>query len=237
MENEIIHKAVILFGSEGALGSQLKEKYVADENYRKIILIDRKIKNEILEDYEEINRIKIKNLFDRTEIENIKGKILRCFGYPEKKLNIDLLVISTIGGYYGGKKFFEIDIESWQEIFEKNFFANLAIAKIISEFRSYFLETGVAFISSYLTKNYEPNKSVYIISKNALNNLINLSALEMESENISFFGIAPYILDTKENRDWIKDAKKLINVSQIYEILEIFNNNKNKFAGEIIYLK
>ena len=233
-------KAVILFGSEGSLGSQLKDILINDDEFQKLIFIDRKLKDENISSTKNISQIFLNDIFEKDNFDNLKLKILSSLKQNSgDKEKINLLMVSTIGGYIGGKKFWEYDICDWKNIFDKNFFVNICIAKLIISLSEDldFSEIGIIFITSYLAKKTEINKSLYKISKKALNELIEISSFELEDKKVYLSGIAPYILDTKENREWIEDQKKLITAMQIYEIIKIFYKNKHKFAGEIFYIK
>jgi len=240
IKDKSMSKGVILFGSEGSLGSQLKNILINENEFQKLIFIDRKLKDENISSTKNITQIFLNDIFEKDNFNNLKLKILSSLKQNSgDKEKINLLMISTIGGYIGGKKFWEYDICDWKNIFEKNFFVNICIAKLIIDLSEDldFSEIGIVFITSYLTKKIEKDKSLYLISKKALNKLIEISYVEIEHKNIYLSGIAPYLLDTKQNREWIEDEKKLITAMQIYEIIKIFYKNKHKYAGEIFYIK
>ena len=76
----------------------------------------------------------------------------------------------------------------------------------------------------------------WIISKHALNFLVKTFALEGGKNKLSVNAIAPYIIDSAVNREWIEDKTQLIATSEICRMAQSLFHNYNNATGNIIEL-
>ena len=80
---------------------------------------------------------------------------------------------------------------------------------------------------------------MYGTSKAALIHLIKSLAEEGKEINLSANAIAPFIIDTPANREWMKDAdfSEWIKPSEIGDFVESIFQNYNLLSGNIYQLK
>ena len=85
----------------------------------------------------------------------------------------------------------------------------------------------------------ESGKAVYGSSKAALIHLIKTLAEEGKEINLSANAIAPFIIDTSANREWMKDAdyEAWIKPAEIGELVDSIFQNYRLMSGNIYQLK
>ena len=95
------------------------------------------------------------------------------------------------------------------------------------------------FTSAYTGNNPEELKFAYGSSKSALNYLVKTLSLEGGDINLSINAIAPFIIDTPANRNWMKNAdySSWIKSEEIGELVYSLFCNYNFVSGNIIELK
>ncbi|HEY6436598.1 MAG TPA: SDR family NAD(P)-dependent oxidoreductase, partial [Ignavibacteriaceae bacterium] len=98
---------------------------------------------------------------------------------------------------------------------------------------------SICLTSAFTGLAPESGKAVYGASKAALIHLVNTLAEEGNELKLSANAIAPYIIDTPSNRDWMKDADydKWIKPSEIGEFVDSIFQNYNLVSGNIFQLK
>ncbi len=97
---------------------------------------------------------------------------------------------------------------------------------------------SIVFVSSRLTVEYESKRSVYALSKQALNFLVRIIEKEGREINFTANAIAPSIILTETNMSWI-DAEKYpdyITPERIGQIVSFIFQNYDKFNGNVILL-
>jgi NAD(P)-dependent dehydrogenase (short-subunit alcohol dehydrogenase family) len=82
----------------------------------------------------------------------------------------------------------------------------------------------------------EENRAAYNISKHALNFLVKTLSVEGKEINLSANAVAPYVIDSALNREWIEDKKLLVTTSEICKIAESFFQNYKNITGNIVEL-
>ncbi len=85
----------------------------------------------------------------------------------------------------------------------------------------------------------EIGKAVYGLSKAGLIHLVKTLAEEGKEINLSSNAIAPFIIDTPSNREWMPDADftKWMKPTEIGEFVESIFQNYNMISGNIFQLK
>jgi NAD(P)-dependent dehydrogenase (short-subunit alcohol dehydrogenase family) len=124
-------------------------------------------------------------------------------------------------------------------MFNMNLKTNFLIAKNFSALVKNSNGGSICFTSAYTSLSPEVLKFSYGASKAALNHLIKTLALEGEKIKLSVNGIAPFIIDTPSNREWIKDSdyNSWIKPEEVGELVNSLFENFNFISGNIIELK
>lgn len=220
-------KKLLIFGSSGALGNGVAELFLS-KDYDEFYLFDFKHKEL---SYENVNRIIVKDLSEEENVREAFSKIV-----PSK--DSIYYLFSTVGGFTGGKKIWETEIGNFDRMININLKTNFLIAKYFS-----ILVKGVHSGSICLTAAYtglvpEPDKAVYGTSKAALIHLVKTLAEEGKEINLSANAIAPYIIDTPSNREWMKnsDYNAWIKPAEIGEFVNSIFQNYRLISGNIFQL-
>lgn len=189
-------KILLIFGAEGALGKGVSSSLIK-KDYDKIYLFDFKktstYSNNIIE-FRIISDLSIE-LNAASAFEGIQ---------PDK--NSLFFLFSTIGGFTGGKNLWETSSEEWQKMINMNLIANYNLAKYFSLLVKKSAGGSICFTSAFTGLTAESKKSSYGVSKAALIHLVKTLALEGKEINLSVNSIAPFIIDTPANREWMQDA-------------------------------
>ncbi len=219
-------KVLLIFGAEGHLG-KVVSKVLIDKKFDKIFLFGINDFGESLP--ENTSFVKVNDLSNEDEI-------IRLFdGIKPSKESIYFL-FSTIGGYYGGKNIWETDNRDWSKMFTLNVNISFLIAKYFAELVKKSAGGSICFTTALTSLKAENKKSAYGASKAALNYLVKTLTLEGREINLTANAIAPYILDTEENRSWVKDKNELIKLDQIAKLVNDIFENYKIVSGNIIEL-
>lgn len=232
-------KIFLLFGSSGNLGRTaveffLKQKYdyyyfFSRENFRGILRRSLRPSGKAINKKKNFEIVKTGDLLNE---ENVASTFARV----KKKNDASYFLFSTVGGYFGGKTIAETDYESWQRMLNINLTTSFLIAKHFLKFVENTSGGSICFTSALSSLKPEANKAAYNISKNALNFLVNTIALEGKEIGLSANAVAPFIIDTPSNREWVKDKFQMTSAIDICRVvLSLFNNYKT-VNGNIIEL-
>ena len=221
-------KELLIFGSSGALGEGVTKVFI-EKNYHKIYLFDFKHKNIAQRN---VKQIIVKDLSVEENVKNAFSEI------PPSKETMFFL-FSTIGGFFGGKKVWETNTADFDRMLSMNLKTSFLIAKHFSLLVKESHSGSICLTSAYTGLIAEPGKAVYGTSKAALIHLIKSLAEEGKEINLSANAIAPFIIDTPANRDWMKDANfsEWIKPSEIGDFVESISQNYNLLSGNIYQLK
>ena len=98
---------------------------------------------------------------------------------------------------------------------------------------------SICFTAAYTGLFPENSKAAYGASKGALIHLVKSLAEEGKDINLSVNAIAPYIIDTPANREWMKndDFENWMKPEEIGELIQSVFNNYNFVSGNIIKLR
>ena len=221
-------KELLIFGSSGALGNGVTEVFLK-KNYDNIYLLDFK--------HKEIAQTNVKQIIvqDLSVEENVK----KAFGEIQPSKEKVFFLFSTIGGFTGGKKIWETEVGYFDRMINMNLKTSFLIAKYFSLLVKSSHSGSICLTSAYTGLVPESGKAVYGTSKAALIYLIKTLAEEGKDINLSANAIAPFIIDTPANRDWMKDAdyEDWIKPAEIGELVDSIFQSYRLVSGNIYQLK
>jgi len=219
-------KNLIIVGSNGALGKGVS-KVLLKKEFKKIYLIDRKFDEKI--NSSKIIQITVNDLSKEDEVAEAfeKIKIVKQNEY---------FMFSTVGGFAGGSSLDETEIEMFDKMISLNTKISFLLAKHFVKKVKNCLGGSICFTSAFTSFNPESNKGLYGLSKSALNYLVETLALENKENKISVNAIAPFVLDTKENREWIEKKSDMVSPENIGIFVSSLFENYKIVSGNIIKL-
>ncbi len=191
-------KELLIFGANGALGRGVTTTMLK-KNYDKIYLFDFNIENEKVIPEKPVIKINTRDLSVEKNVADVFAKI-----NPSK--DTLFFLYSTVGGFAGGKTIRETDEAEWNKMMDMNLKSNFFIAKYFSRLVEQSAGGSICFTAAATGINPEAGKGSYGTSKSGLIHLVKTLALEGISIRLSANAIAPYIIDTPANREWMKDA-------------------------------
>lgn len=223
------NKVLIIFGSNGALGKGVTQ-VLSGKNFDKIYLFDFKFNSD--ESAPNVKNIVIDDLSIEENVKNAFENIS-----PDKETLYFLF--STVGGYYGGKDLWDTKVTDFDKMMNINLKTNFLIAKYFSDLIKKSAGGSICLTSAYIADHPESGKSVYGASKAALSHLVRAISDEGAKINLTANAIAPYIIDTPANREWMdkKDYSKMIKPAEIGSLVQAIFNNFNFISGNIFELK
>lgn len=222
-------KHLLIFGAGGYLGKGITN-ILTKKNYEKIYLFDFKFDSE-----SSLKNVSHHLIEDLSKEENVSA----AFSNVKPEKDHHFFLYSTIGGFLGGKKLWETGIDDFERMISINLKTNFLIAKSFSALIKESTGGSICFTSAFVGNHPEKDKSVYGASKAALSHLIKSLSIEGNQIRLSVNAIAPYILDTPENRKWMKDSdlEKSIKPEEIGEFVAAVFDNFNFISGNIFELK
>ena len=220
-------KELLVFGAGGALGGGVT-KTLSKKEYDQIYLFDFK---EIEMTGTNVKQIVVKDL----AIEENVSEALKIITPAKDKV---LFLYSTIGGFAGGKTVWETDVPELEKMFNTNLKVSFLLAKYFSNLVSNSASGSICFTTAYTGLRAEKAKAAYGLSKAALVHLVKTLSLEGRAINLSVNAIAPYIIDTKANREWMKDFdfETVMKPKEIGELIYSIFNNYHFVTGNILEL-
>ncbi|SRR5690606_5012587 len=222
-------KELILIGAGGVLGKGASGVLVK-KDFDQIYLIDRKI-HELNFQSSKIKLIECKDL-------SIEENVIECFRQiPPSKEKVFFL-FSTIGGFAGGKKIRETDAAEFEKMNNLNLKSSFFIAKYFSQIVKESAGGSICFTAALTGVQPEIKKSAYGLAKAGLIHLVKTLSLEGREINLTANAIAPYIIDTPENRKWIKetDYDAWLKPEEIGELIFSLFSNYNFVSGNVLKL-
>jgi NAD(P)-dependent dehydrogenase (short-subunit alcohol dehydrogenase family) len=223
-----LKKELLIFGASGALGNGVTEIFLK-KNYDKIYLFDFK--------HKEITQTNVEQMIvkDLSIEENVK----KAFNEIKPSKETLYFLFSTIGGFTGGKKIWETETADLDRMINMNLKTNFLLAKYFSILVKDSHSGSICLTAAYTGLVAEPGKAVYGTSKAALIYLIKSLAEEGKEINLSANAIAPFIIDTPANREWMKDSdyEAWIKPSEIGEFVDSVFQSYNLLSGNIYQLR
>ncbi|MDO8548544.1 MAG: SDR family NAD(P)-dependent oxidoreductase [Ignavibacteria bacterium] len=228
-------KELLIFGANGALGKGITE-VLTEKDFDKVYLFDFDLTG--LPDWKNIDKIIIKDLADEKNVIDSFSKVT-----PSKEKYYFLY--STVGGFAGGNNIWETEVEELNKMINMNFKSSFFIAKHFARLVKESSGGSICFTAAFTGVNPETKKAAYGSAKAALIHLVKTLSLEGKEINLTVNAIAPYIIDTPANRDWMpaptlsgKDAdyEKWMKPQEIGELVNSIFNHFNFLTGNIINL-
>ena len=221
-------KELLIFGSSGALGNVVTEVFLR-KSYDKIYLFD--FKHKVIPNAN-AKQIIVNDLSVEENVKNAFSEVI-----PSK--DSIFFLFSSIGGFIGGKKVWETEVGCFDRMINMNLKTNFLIAKYFSLLVKDSNAGSICLTSAYTGLVPESGKAVYGASKAALIHLIKSLAAEGTDINLSANAIAPFIIDTPANREWMKDADydAWFKPAEIGEFVDSIFQSYNLLSGNIYQLK
>ncbi|QQS37991.1 MAG: SDR family oxidoreductase [Ignavibacteriales bacterium] len=222
-------RELLIFGAGGYLGKGITSSLLS-KNYDKIYLFDFDI-SKIKTEKENVVLIDTSDLSEEDNVMNVLSKVS-----PGK--DKILFLYSTIGGFSGGRKIWDAEIADYQKMMTINLQTSFLIAKHFSKLVKDSLAGSICFTAALTGLKEEVGKGVYGVSKAALIHLVKTLALEGKEINLSVNALAPYIIDTPANRDWMKEAdySSWIKPEEVGELVHDLFTRFNFVTGNVIKL-
>ena len=222
-------KELLIFGANGALGSRITQT-LSKKDYDRIYLFDFNFKG-IDSNNSKVKQIVVKDL-------TIEENVSDAFNTVAPAKDKVFFLYSTIGGFAGGKTVWETDLEELEKMFNMNLKVNFLLAKYFSVLVSKSASGSICFTSAYTGLKAEANKAAYGLSKASVVHLVKSLSLEGKAINLSVNAIAPYVIDTKANREWMRDFDfdSAMKPGEIGELINSIFNNYHFLTGNILEL-
>ncbi len=220
-------KELLVFGAGGALGKGVSG-VLSKKDYDKVYLFnsspfayDENVKTSCIITGDLTNEVNIEKAF--AAVKPAKDKIFFLF--------------DAVGGYSGGKNISETDAADWDKMFSMNLKTSFLIAKHFMNLVKGSAGGSILFTAAYTGVNPEAKKAAYGASKGALIHFVKSLALEGKEFKLSANAVAPFIIDTPANREWMKSGyDSWIKPEEIAELVHGIFNNFNFVSGNIIQL-
>ncbi len=222
-------KKLIIFGANGALGKGVTKKLLS-KNYDEIYLFDFKFDDSYADP--KIKQFIIRDL-------SIEKNVMAALHEIKLDPNTKLFLYSTIGGFYGGISVWETEEVDFDRMMDMNLKTNFFIAKHFASLVKKSYSGSICFTSAYTGNHPENLKFAYGAAKSSLNYLVKSISSEANDIRLSANAIAPFIIDTPANREWMKNANysSWIKPEEIGELVHSIFNHYNFLSGNIIELK
>jgi NAD(P)-dependent dehydrogenase (short-subunit alcohol dehydrogenase family) len=221
-------KELLIFGANGALGRGVTESLIK-KDYSKIYLLDFN-----LDGLPEGANIK-KNLVKDLSIEANVSEAFKKIMPSEEKI---FFIYSTVGGFAGGNSIWETGTDELDKMINMNLKSSFLIGKYFAKLVKESKAGSICFTAAFTGVNAEPKKAAYGAAKAALIHLVKTMALEGKEINLSVNAIAPYIIDTPSNREWMQNAdySKWMKPTEIGELIHSLFNNFYFITGNVLSL-
>ena len=222
-------KKLIIFGANGALGKGVT-KTLLSKDYDEIYLFDFKFDASFSDS--RVKQFVVKDL-------SIEKNVMASLFDVKTNEKTKLFLYSTIGGFYGGTSVWETEEVDFDRMINMNLKTNFFIAKHFSELVKKSYGGSICLTSAFTGPHPEELKFSYGAAKSALNYLVKTLSLEGNSINLSINAIAPFIIDTPANREWMKNANyaSWMKPEEIGELIHSLFKHFNFVSGNIIELK
>lgn len=222
-------KKLIIFGANGALGKGVT-KTLLSKDYDEIYLFGSKLDESISDP--KVKQFIVKDL-------SVENNVLAAMYEIKTNERTKLFLYSTIGGYYGGTSVWETEEIDFDRMMNMNLKTNFFIAKHFSTLVKKSSGGSIIFTSAFTGNHPEKLKFAYGAAKSTVNYLVKTLSQEATDLNLSVNAIAPFIIDTAANREWIKNGNyaSWIKPGEIGELVHSLFTNYNFVSGNIIELK
>ncbi len=220
-------KIFLLFGASGALG-RVAIDYFLEKNFDNYYFFAR-------EGFKISSQKKIYDVVTVRDL-SLEENVKNAFYNVRKSDNAIYYLFSAIGGYVGGKSIAETEYSDWQKMINVNLNTSFLISKYFSKLIEKTGGGSICFTSASSSLTPEADRAAYNISKSALNYLVKTLALEGKSKKIFANAVAPYIIDSPANREWVKDKTQLVSPLEICNVVHSIFEEFDKISGQIFDL-
>ena len=186
-------KTLLLIGADGGLGNGMIS-YFLQQDYNSLYLSGRK-------EFPAPDDHRITKIF--TGSLDSDEAVAELFSQIPMRKRTQLYVFSTIGGYMAGQPADETPPHVWDSMLSMNL---MTTTKLIPQFVRKATEGAggaICFMSALSAFRNEENRSAYSVSKAALNQLVVSAAPELKRKGTSIFAIAPFLINTPANQEWM----------------------------------
>lgn len=218
-------KVLLIFGAAGSLGSGVV-KSMKQTYYDKIYLFD---KENIEIDEDKMIFIQTGDLSNEKNVED-------TFSQIQLDSDAQYFLFSTIGGFAGGNSVAETGLDEWNKMITLNSTIAFLLAKYFIKFSEKGIGGSLCFTTAMTSLQPSENKAAYGTSKSALNYLVKTLSKECKKRGISVNAISPLVLDTEENREWVKDESIMVKSEDIGKLVHSIFENRAILSGNIIEL-
>lgn len=222
-----MNREILVFGSRGDLGSGVVEQ-IRLAGFNKIWLFGSRFDGDPKQNEEWVV------VSDLSIEKNVKDAFKNIVPARDKFL----FLFSAVGGFLGGKEIDDTSIDDLDKMLTMNLKTNFNILKEFKKLAAKSAGSSAIFTSAMTAFTGESGKSAYGASKAALSYLVETASEEGKSINMSVNAIAPFILDTPENRNWVPKAehKTLIKPTEVGDLILSLFDNFHFVSGNIIKL-
>ena len=191
-------RCVIVTGAAGALGRAVVQRFSADG--ARLALLDRDAA--ALDALYPAAALRLAaDLTDAASVEAAIGRVVGAFG------RIDALV-HLAGGFEMGEGVAALSRASWQRMLDLNAWSFVNLARGVVAPMQQQGGGRIVAVSAAAAREGVALKSAYIVSKSALQRLVESLADELRGQGISVNSVAPTTLDTPANRAAMPDADR-----------------------------
>jgi 3-oxoacyl-[acyl-carrier protein] reductase len=225
-----MQKELLIFGAYGALGRGVTSTLIK-KDYERIYLFDAHPGAD-WNTYSKVQNIIVKDL-------SIEENVVEAFRNVLPSKEKLFYLYSTVGGYTGGKTIAELEASDWDRMFSVNLKSSFLIAKYFSRLVKESAGGSICFTAAAAALHPEAKRAAYSASKSALINLVETLAQEGKEIRLSANAIAPFIIDTAANREWMqqKDFSKAVKPEEIGELAHALFANYNFISGNFLRLE
>jgi NAD(P)-dependent dehydrogenase (short-subunit alcohol dehydrogenase family) len=222
-----MQKDLLIFGAYGALGSGITEVMI-QKDYDKLYLFDFKIGGKAIRK-ENIINVDIEDL-------SIEENVIKAFQSVIINKEKYYFLFSTVGGFSGGKNLWETESVELDKMINMNLKSSFFIAKHFSKIVKECKGGSLCFTAALTGIQPEKKKAAYGIAKSGLVHLVKTLSLEAEKINMTVNGIAPYVIDTPANREWMKNSSydEWVKPEELGELAHSLFSNFYFITGNII---
>lgn len=217
-------KELFIFGAGGELGKGAISSFT-QKDYSTIWLFDR-TPSKITYKAPNCKTVATGDLSVEEEVEKAFSAVTPGRG----KL---LFLFNTIGGFNAGTTIWETPLSQLQSMLKMNFVSSYLIAAQFAKLVKDSAGGSICFTSSISATHPEVKRSAYAIAKNALNYMIKLLALEGREISLSANCVAPLVIDSAENRAWVKDESIMVTPKEIGDLVESIFTNFRSISGNV----
>ncbi len=219
-------KVFLLFGASGDLGRTAVD-YFLNQDYDQYYFFTRKMF--------ELNTSK---KYEMILISDMTGEenVAQAFQNVIRKEGVNYFLFDTIGAYIGGESIADTQYADFLKMLNINLCTAFLISKYFYKLTEHSNGSSICFTSAQSSLYPEENRAAYNISKHALNFLVRTLSFEGKKINLSANAVAPYVIDSAVNREWIEDKTQLVTTSEICNVAYSFFQNYKTITGNIVEL-